>query len=306
MENMDSRPYSISDQIRLFMAVLLKTAGIIFLGIGITALIFRSLGFDITLRDPEAFPGLQHFLLYAQGVNTTITFILIPVLYIFYFKRDLIPIFGTDTPALGKFLLLAFLLIFTIMPSIVVVVEWNKGLSLPESLSGLEDLIRHLESETEKMVNLIIYYDTPLEFLLILIVIAVLPAIGEELLFRGIIQNELRQIFSGPHAAIWITGFLFSFIHMQFFGFFPRMLLGVVFGYLYYWSGNLLVPVFVHFINNALTFIAMNMHRQGKLAFDLEAPGAVTPAGFIVSVLLSGFIMFILVKEFKAGKVIRE
>jgi membrane protease YdiL (CAAX protease family) len=90
-----------------------------------------------------------------------------------------------------------------------------------------------------------------------LIMIAVLPALGEEFIFRGVFQKIFCRLFGSGHIAIWITAFIFSFVHLQFFGFLPRFILGLLFGYLFYWSRTLWLPVIAHFVNNAVpTFIA--------------------------------------------------
>jgi membrane protease YdiL (CAAX protease family) len=88
-----------------------------------------------------------------------------------------------------------------------------------------------------------------------LLMIAILPAIGEELLFRGVLLRLFREWTKNVHVAIIITALLFSFIHFQFYGFLPRFLMGVLFGYLVYWSGSLWVSVIAHFVNNGTAVI---------------------------------------------------
>lgn len=87
------------------------------------------------------------------------------------------------------------------------------------------------------------------------LIIAVIPAIGEELIFRGVFQRIFYDLFKSGHVAVWITAFVFSAIHFQFFGFVPRFILGLVFGYLFLWSGTLWLPVISHFVNNAVPVI---------------------------------------------------
>jgi membrane protease YdiL (CAAX protease family) len=81
--------------------------------------------------------------------------------------------------------------------------------------------------------------------------IAILPGIAEELIFRGAIQRSFKRMFQNPHVAIWLAAFVFSVIHVQFYGFVPRLLLGAAFGYLCYWGGSLWYAMFAHFLNNA-------------------------------------------------------
>ena len=112
-----------------------------------------------------------------------------------------------------------------------------------------------LENQAEETLKTLLQMESPLLFLFNLLIIAILPGIGEELIFRGIVQKELGGILRSQVAAIWIAAFLFSAIHLQFEGFFPRMVLGVVLGYLYYWSKNLWVPIIAHAFNNGMQIV---------------------------------------------------
>jgi membrane protease YdiL (CAAX protease family) len=127
---------------------------------------------------------------------------------------------------------------------------------LPDWLSGVEKWMTAKEDSVNRVVELIMVPDNFRAMLLNLFMIAVLPAIGEELLFRGVFQKIFYTLFKSGHLAIWITAFIFSALHLQFFGFLPRFILGLIFGYLYYWSGTLWLPVISHFVNNAVSVIA--------------------------------------------------
>lgn len=91
------------------------------------------------------------------------------------------------------------------------------------------------------------------------------PAVGEELLFRAGLQKKLQNIIGNYHVAIWVSAFIFSAFHMQFYGLIPRMCLGALFGYIYVWSGNIWAAVFAHFLNNAITLIIIHLF-QGQLS----------------------------------------
>ena len=126
----------------------------------------------------------------------------------------------------------------------------------------------------EELTKYLTEFESTGYLLAAIIVIAVIPGIGEELLFRGFLQNLLKRIFKNDHAAIWIAAILFSAIHFQFYGFVPRMLLGALFGYLYYWSGNLLYPIIAHFINNFVSLIALYVYQKGLTNIDVESTEA--------------------------------
>lgn len=232
-------------------------------------------------------------LLIMQGLTQLVGFIILPLLYVKYFNSSLFTKFHFkfNTPHYPILLLLVILIFFSYMPLIAWLQDWNKSIQLPEFMAGLEKSMQASETRAKIMTEKLIYYSDIKGFLFALLVIAVLPAIGEELLFRGITQNEFLNILKNPHAAIWITGFLFSLLHFQFYGFFPRMLLGVTFGYLYYWSGNLAIPMFIHFLNNALTLVVMNLYKQKIITIDPESADSIPSVTIIISLLVFIFLL---------------
>jgi hypothetical protein len=125
-------------------------------------------------------------------------------------------------------------------------------LELPESMAAFEDAIRSLEDAAEKTTTEFLSVNTIGGLILNLIIIALLPAIGEELFFRGVLFSLFKDWFKNAHWAVLITSILFSAAHLQFYGFLPRMLLGILFGYLLIWSGSIWIPILAHFVNNAL------------------------------------------------------
>lgn len=145
-------------------------------------------------------------------------------------------------------------------------IEWNQGMSLPDSLSEIEIWMRNSEESAEYLTESFLNIDGIGEFIYMTFLIAVLPALGEEFMFRGVLQQLINKRFYNPHLGVWVSAIVFSAIHMQFFGFFPRMLLGVYFGYLLVWTKNLWYPIIAHFINN---FSALTLHyffsKSGKM-----------------------------------------
>jgi len=135
-------------------------------------------------------------------------------------------------------------------PIMAWVVEVNAQMSLPSFMSSIEDWMKQSEASAEVLTKAFISFDGLASLFYILLIVAVVPAIGEELLFRGVIQKIFANWTNNHHLAIWVTAILFSALHMQFYGFLPRMLLGVFFGYLLVWSSSLWLPILGHFINN--------------------------------------------------------
>ncbi len=147
------------------------------------------------------------------------------------------------------------------------VIEWisllNQKLVLPSWLSSLESWMRRSEDQATEITKAFLTTKSIGGLLGNLFIVAVLPAIGEELLFRGVLQNLIKKMTHSSHWGIWITAILFSALHLQFFGFLPRLLLGALFGYLLEWTGTLWLPMIAHFINNAAGVIIFFLTGEG-------------------------------------------
>ena len=210
-------------------------------------------------------PNASIALLISQGIASAVGLILIPALYIRYTEQKLLdPFFKKETNlplVVGMLTVLAVAFIVSISP----ITQWNMTFEFPESMKVFGDWARAKEDKLAELTKTLTQFGSVGEFLFGLLVIAVIPAIGEEFVFRGLIQNELWRGTRNVHIAIWTSAFLFSAIHLQFFGFVPRMLLGALFGYLYYWSGNLLVPMISHFLNNGLSLTLIYLQTVGVI-----------------------------------------
>ena len=147
------------------------------------------------------------------------------------------------------------------------VIEWvsllNQQLVLPSWLSSLENWMRNSEDQATEITKAFLTTKSIGGLLGNLVIVAVLPAIGEELIFRGVLQKLIQKMTGSSHWGIWITAILFSALHLQFFGFLPRMLLGALFGYLLEWTGTLWLPMIAHFINNAAGVIIFFITGEG-------------------------------------------
>jgi membrane protease YdiL (CAAX protease family) len=168
--------------------------------------------------------------------------------------------------------LLLFSLLIVVFFAIVdsAIIEWNKNITFPNFLNSFESWARKNENQLEEITKMFTTLDGLGEFAIAFLVIAVGAGVCEEFLFRGIIQTELFRATKNIHFAIWLSAFLFSAIHVQFFGFFPRLLLGALFGYLYHWSGNLIVPMFAHLVNNGFSLFAIYLFQHKTVSLDLE------------------------------------
>lgn len=157
-----------------------------------------------------------------------------------------------------KVLLLTFLSIFLISPFISVTTIINQQMVFPSFMEPVESWMKAQETEIAQLTKSLLEEKGIPALLYNLFVIAVIAGITEEILFRGVIQRILEKWFNNHHTVIWVAAFIFSAIHIQFYGIIPRMLLGAYFGYLLYWSKNIYIPIFAHFTYNTFGVITMS------------------------------------------------
>ena len=173
-------------------------------------------------------------------------------------------------------------------------VYWNSQLVLPEVFSELEIWMQEMETQLMEMTKYLTDFQSIPELLMGVLVIGILAGIGEEMFFRGLIQPKMHLYTGNAHAGIWVTAFIFSAIHLQFYGFLPRLFLGGMFGYLYYYSGSLTYPILAHIVNNTVTVLMVYASNQGMVDFDMESTDTVSYPAAIVGllVLLAGIFYF--------------
>ena len=132
-------------------------------------------------------------------------------------------------------------------------------------MSGFEKNMQTMEDLAKKQTDLFTSDVTIAGLMINILIIGFITAVCEEVFFRGVFQQTIFKGSGKIHLAVWITAFFFSFIHFQFFGFFPRMLLGALLGYLYFWSGSLWAPITAHFFNNTIAVIAIYLLNTGTI-----------------------------------------
>ena len=146
--------------------------------------------------------------------------------------------------------------------------EWNKTWQL----GRLGEMLHAIQDVTEGVIENIMGTDTVAGLIGNLLVVALIPAVCEEVFFRAGIQNLLQKWIKNPHAAIWITALVFSLAHGEIFSFMPRFVMGATLGYLYVYGGSLLPNVLAHFVNNAIVVVLYWLVARGVLDIDPEAP----------------------------------
>lgn len=170
--------------------------------------------------------------------------------------------------------LVAFFFAVAALPLISMLAERNKGMELPSFLASVEEIMRQMEESALAMTEKFLNTSSFGMMIVNLLVMALLPAVCEEMMFRGWLQRVLSDRLN-YHVAIWVSAFIFSAIHFQFYGFVPRMIIGAALGYLYCYTGSLWASIIAHFTNNAAAVITAFLAYNGytSINFDLIGTG---------------------------------
>lgn len=268
----------------LFMAV----------GSGIGLVLFEAMAgisFVTFQLSPSLHPQAWYATMVLQMLSTPLPFVGASLFYWVIVEKETTNELHFHTPDLNLWVGIA-LLVIGFMPFDGLFIEWNKNIQLPESMKAIELWMKTSEDAAAELTTFLTAFNTPVRFAVGMLVVAVAAGASEELLFRGVLQNLLFKTWKNPHWAIWVAAFWFSFIHFQFYGFVPRMLLGAMFGYLYYWTKNLWVSMFAHFVNNGFTLLMVYLYQINVTKTDIEKVEDVPTIGAMMSFIITVGILY--------------
>ena len=206
-----------------------------------------------------------------QLISSVFIFIIPPLLFSYFENDQYLKGLGFNSKLKRQNILIILMIILFSQPLVAYCMQLNLDFinSISDYIPKVVEGMKQMEDAAEEATKAFLKMDNIGDLLFNLFLIAIIPAIGEEMFFRGIIQKKLKNILRNPHVAILITSFIFSAIHMQFFGFLPRFFLGVILGYLFYYSGNLWMSVIAHFANNALAVFLAYFYSE-KINEDIS------------------------------------
>ncbi|WP_198170092.1 CPBP family intramembrane glutamic endopeptidase [Mucilaginibacter arboris] len=286
--------------LQFLLLVLLAVAGLFLGGLicGIfIVIIYGVSGFSAMMNMGADMPASTLNSLKIMQMGSSVFGFLAPA--IFFAKvivRQPVPYLKTSR----KFPLMLLLLVFFIMlvssPLMEMLINFNQKMVLPQALKGLERWMRNMEDTASQQTEILLKMKSSVNFLVNLLMIAILPAIAEEFIFRGCFQ----QIFTGwtksIHWGVWLSAALFSAIHFQFFGLLPRMLLGVFFGYFAAWSGSIWPGVLGHFLNNGTALVVSYLYQLKLIKVNPDEQQMFDWKSYSFSILLT-LILFLTYKK---------
>ena len=226
-----------------------------------------------------------------QFMQTMGTFLLPPILCAWLWDANHQPFhwLHLNKGANWQSLVLAIGIMICAIPAINLLADLNSRIELPESLDFIEQKFKAYEQSAALLTERFLQADNAGVLILNIGLMALLPALSEELSFRG----TLQQLLGNKHLAIWITAVIFSAIHMQFYGFIPRMLMGAMFGYVFAWTDSLWIPIVMHFTNNGLAVLAYYILGTENSYADTIGAGVTWWLGVISLIITSlGLLIF--------------
>lgn len=247
---------------------------------------------------PEKMQDIN-FMRITQVVSVACIFLVPVAVCAYFFHNHPASYLKINLPMNWRFLLYSLILIIVIQPVIGFTSYYNDQLALPESLSSLEKILRSMEDSAKVLTERLLTTDSISILLLNIFVVAIMAGLTEEFFFRGSLQQIFKSIVKNRHVAVWATAFVFSFIHFQFYGFVPRLILGAILGYIFLWSGNLWISVIAHAANNLFAVLLFHFFNGTPVYEQASAIGTgdtlwTTP----VSILLSGGLLFLMSREY--------
>ena len=238
-----------------------------------------------------------------QGISSALMFIAPPLILYAFTRTEPMRQLGFRRPMKWWMLLIGVALMFVSLPLTNILGTWNEKMNFGETFETLEALIKQMEEMAGDLTKQMLEVDTVWGLLGNLLVIALIPAIGEELTFRGVVQQALTRRCH-PHVAIWLSAFIFSFIHFQFYGFLPRMFLGLILGYMFYYSGSIWTSILMHFINNGTAVVVAYLDYKGLANIDWEHFGSTSNIALLITSLLLtvGMIVIVAKNQYQYGR----
>ncbi|MBT6808615.1 MAG: CPBP family intramembrane metalloprotease [Flavobacteriales bacterium] len=215
------------------------------------------------------------FLIKLMQLITSVFIFIVPALLLSYFEGgNLFNNLDLRKKIKRQNVLLIILIMLFSQILVAVSMQWNLEIinSLKSFIPSVVESMKLMEENAKTITEAFLKMENTSDLLFNLFLIAFIPAIGEEMVFRGVLQKKLHSILQSHHLAIFVSSFIFSAIHMQFFGFLPRFILGIILGYLFYYSKNLWMPIIAHFINNALAVLLMYPAFANKLKALFQEP----------------------------------
>ena len=222
-----------------------------------------------------------------QILGTTLPILFVPIIFGKLIMRE--P--NAYIRANFRFPVVLLMIVFSIMamstPIMELLIMLNQKMVLPDFLKGVENWMRESEKAAQKATEALLHMNNWVDLVKSILLVGLITAIAEELMFRGCLQTIFVRWTNNTHIAIWITAALFSAFHMEFFGFLPRLMLGVFFGYFTAWSGSVWPAIWAHFLNNGTAVVMYYLYKHKKIDINPDEQYAFNYSLYILSIIIT-------------------
>jgi len=285
------RKFLILVGISLILAVISSTIGLLVAQLITGISIFGNASALSNLNNPEVILALK----ITQLFSAIGTFLLPPLIAAYLFSDNVADYIGAAKKISVLQIILAIILLICIQPFVNWISMVNQGIKMPD---WIENMLNSPGGSAQKIGEALMKGNGMMELLLSLVIISIIPAISEELIFRGVIQKLFIDLSRNKHFGIILTAILFSAMHMDIAGFLPRFALGAILGYMYLWSGSIYLSIVAHFTNNLLAFLMELGQKNNMLSFNPDHLGIVQGQEMVLgaSVFLTWSLLFLLRK----------
>jgi membrane protease YdiL (CAAX protease family) len=254
-----------------FLSQLLSTIAVAFGGMLLSVFVFRLYAL-LTTGSWVVASGTMNDIRMMQLFSELGTFFF-AALFLAYLFSDRTAIYlQLNKPTISLSLLTVVAVLLSI-PFLNLTVYLNERIALPESMSALESWLKQMEEDLQYLTIRMLQTDSVSVLIFNIFLIGLVAAVSEELMFRGVAIRVFEKFVKNPHVVIWTVAFIFSAIHLQFYGFIPKFLLGALMGYLLLWTKSLWIPIIAHFTNNTFAVLAYYLSPDADVREQLDLIG---------------------------------
>lgn len=288
----------------IFSSLGVILVGLLFqlIGLLLTTLFYNISAFELLEITGEEEGKVIHAIKFLQIIGALGTFVFSSLLISFFYTGSWLGYFKTGIPVHSAGVLLLILIMITALPCVNLLTDLNFRLELP--FEGAERYLRQLEEQTQTLMMTLVSADNIPALLVNLFMIAIIPAVGEELVFRGLIQRHLTDLLRNGHVAIILASVIFSLAHFQFYSFLPRFFLGMILGYAFYYGRSIWYPIIAHLVNNTLGVLFYYFYMGQETGEALEDIGTLNlmPVTALMSLVLVTVLMIIWIRSLKVSQ----
>jgi len=284
------------------------------LGVILTGLVFQLIGmllatlvYDISVFELLDITGEENnkvisAVKFLQIIGALGTFVFSSMLISFFYTGSWLGYFSFGKTIRTGAVLLLIVIMVSALPAVNMLTDLNARLELP--FPGAENYLRQLEEQTQALMMALVRADNFWALLVNLFMIAIIPAVGEELVFRGLIQRHMTDLFRNGHVAVIVASVIFSLAHFQFYSFLPRFFLGMILGYAFYYGRSLWYPMIAHLVNNTLGVVFYYFYMKEAAGESLEDIGTMElmPVTALISLVAVGVLMYLWISYVRVSR----